>query len=168
MNERTETMEPGVYKTEDGKFGFLAATRTFEGGLSRSVARKLSQGAGYSTTTKGIYIPPAEIVVEVPIPEETPENTIDVQMPEPYGDNSVDTQVPEEETTEHQKRPYVKHNFKGYKFGDIMAEIPVSDKRGCSRFYMAAYMHRRNHPDSGFDFNSYEEDGNKVFVCMSQ
>jgi len=153
MSERAVSMEPGVYKTENGKFGFLAASRDFTGDLSRSKARELSRAAGLKTTTRGVYVEPADIVVEVPVPEETPENRVEVEMPPVRG----------EETP---KRRYQSRRFETYAHGETMASIPLESKKSNNRFYMAAYMHRRNHPESDFSFRTEDSEGRRHYICV--
>lgn len=148
--------EPGVYKVAEGGFGYLRNSGAFCGPISREAARKMAVEEGNKTTTKGVFIPTiepeeVEISVEVPIVEETPENAIEVKMPEPYS-------TP--------KRGYQRRDFESYQDGSPMVSIDINDKKANNRFYMACYMHRRNHPDSTFNFRFEDSDGYRTYFCV--
>lgn len=54
----------------------------------------------------------------------------------------------EEAPVSTSKRRYVKHGFKSHPYGTVMFE--TSSKEDATRFYMAAYMYRRKHPEYNF------------------
>ena len=53
-------------------------------------------------------------------------------------------------------REYIHRDWEDLEIGD-MVETTRDDKDDCKRLYQSAFMHRENHPDSTFDFETVKD-----------